>query len=305
MHKLEFRAMGTDILVAIDNDAPHVGKELVNVPTWFEVWEQALSRFRPDSELSRLNQVSGQPFRASPLLWDLLQLALETSQVSDGLVSPAFLPALEQAGYRESFERIGATSIGILDTNPFESDLEAIHLAEETRTITLPAGMRLDLGGIAKGWAAHQTMLRLQSLGAILVDAGGDIAVNAPESEKAGWTIDVKDPFDPINPLRTLQLSNGGCATSGRDCRRWQLGGQWQHHIIDPRSGQPAQTDVLAATVIASNTLEAEMAAKVVLILGSQTGLDWLEQREACYGLVVMENRDVIYSRDFEKFLKG
>lgn len=293
--------MGTQVLVAIDNDGLNVGKELEKVPGWFEDWEQALSRFRPDSELTRLNQNSGVPINVSPLLWEVLQAALEGARDSGGLVSPALLPVLEQAGYTRSFQLIAAEPTGFLPVaESFSTDLDAIQLEPATRTVSLPRGMRLDFGGSAKGWAANETMLRLRSLGAVIADAGGDIAVSIPEGETQGWEINVKNAYAPGEAVRTIQLGKGGVATSGRDRRQWQQAGRKQHHIIDPRTGQPAETDVLAATVIARSAMEAEMAAKTVLILGSQQGLTWLEEREGCYGLVVLENGSVLSGRGFE-----
>lgn len=299
MHRLEFAAMGTQILVAVDNDEARVGKELEKVAGWFEEWEQALSRFRPSSELTQLNLSGGTPFRASQPLWEVLQAALEAFRQSEGLVSPALLPALEKAGYRESFQLMASGPAEFMPSpDAFNADPADIQLDPVNHTITIPPGLRLDFGGIAKGWAAEQTVKRLQALGAVLVDAGGDIAVSIPEGETQGWDIEVQDAFAPARAVETIRLAKGGVATSGRDRRRWQQDGRWQHHIIDPRSGYPAETDVLAATVIANTAMEAEMAAKAVLILGSQPGLAWLAQRPGCNGLVVLESGNVVYGKN-------
>lgn len=304
-HRLDFAAMGTQIVVAIDSDDTHAGKELDKVPCWFEEWEQALSRFRPSSELSQLNQSEGIPFRASQVLWEVLQEALNAALQSHGLVSPALLPALEKAGYLRSYPLMAGSSTGsIPNSDWFDADPEAIQLDPATRTVVLPSGMRLDFGGIAKGWAAGQTVQRLQALGAVMANAGGDIAVTIPPGETQGWDIEVRDAYAPSKVVDTIHLANGGVATSGRDRRRWQQDGHWQHHIIDPRTGQPAETDVLAATVIANTALEAEMAAKAVLILGSQPGLDWLAQRPGCYGMVILEGGNIVYGLGFETHLR-
>jgi thiamine biosynthesis lipoprotein len=92
-------------------------------------------------------------------------------------------------------------------------------------------------------------------------------------------------------------LSYGGIATSGRDYRRWYKNGVWQHHIIDPRTNRPAQTDVLSATVVASFASLAEMAAKTVLIMGSLDGLRWLEKHPGFAGLVVLDDGTTLHSR--------
>lgn len=137
--------------------------------------------------------------------------------------------------------------------------------------------MRLDLGGIAKGWAADIAAQRLAKAGPALIDAGGDIAVSGPMADGSPWPIAIANPFAPEDSLGLLLLVRGAVATSGRDYRRWTRGGVEQHHIIDPRTGQPAQTDVLSATIVAPDGPAAEMAAKVALILGSQAGLAWLD----------------------------
>jgi thiamine biosynthesis lipoprotein len=104
--------------------------------------------------------------------------------------------------------------------------------------------------------------------------------------------------------LEILLLGRGGVATSGRDYRKWKQGGTWKHHIIDPRTGLPAMTDVLTATVIAPNSMEAEMAAKVMMVLGSRLGLEWIEARPALSALVVMEDGRRLPSSRFERIPK-
>lgn len=134
------------------------------------------------------------------------------------------------------------------------------------------------------------------------MDAGGDIALSDARMNDEAWTIGVADPFNPDSDLELLMVHRGGVATSGRDYRKWQRDGKWQHHIIDPRTGAPAETDVLSATVIAPTTQDAEVAAKVALILGSRTGLEWIEARENLAGLLVLEDGRVIHSSRLDKY---
>jgi thiamine biosynthesis lipoprotein len=162
-------------------------------------------------------------------------------------------------------------------------------------SIRLPAGMRLDLGGVAKGWAAHTALQRLERSGSALVDAGGDVAVGtAPDESYGGWPVGIADPFHAGQDLEMFTLQECGIATSGQDYRRWLKGGVWQHHLIDPRTGRPAVTDVLTATVVAPTVIQAEMAAKTSLILGSYLGLDWLEHQPGFSGLLVLQNENII-----------
>ena len=298
MQQTTFRAMGSQIQVLLDTDAPGALPALTRVPEWFEGWEQQLSRFRTDSELSTLNRSQGRPVKVSQELWDVVALALEAARQSQGLVTPTLLDALEGAGYDRSFDALPKSedvptksdqrqpSTLIMDTDP----AKVIIRDPQQRIIRLATGSRLDLGGVGKGWAADQTARRLAAIGPALVDAGGDIAVSGPRATGEPWMIDVANPFISDQNLQSLLITSGGVATSGRDYRRWQRGGRWYHHIIDPRTGHPAITDVVSATIVAPTTSQAEVAAKVALILGSDDGLAWLEARSELAGLLVLED---------------
>lgn len=308
IHTLEWKAMGSHMLVAVEKDGPRPAL-LDLVPAWFEEWEQVLSRFRPDSELNRLNQSRGAPFYASQTLWDVHQAAQDAVRLSQGLVSPTMLEALEEAGYTQTFELINPQAdrgrslprgSGLLYPN---RESVIVPKTDCKRIIITKDGERFDFGGIAKGWAAQQAVERLKEAGPSLVDAGGDIAISGERAGGEHWPIGVENPFLPETDLTTLHLGSCGVATSGRDYHRWQRKGAWMHHIIDPRTGRPADTDVLTATVIASNAVLAETAAKTALILGSQAGGQWLQSHPSFAGLLVLEDRSYIYTRNFEQYL--
>lgn len=290
MQTIEFRAMGCSMSAVIDADTGAAARALQAAPAWFDEWERVLSRFRPDSELSRLNGRLGEWVKVSEALWDVLQGALWAADWSDGLVVPTVLPALEQAGYDRSFERIGQSRWGTLGpARPSVADWRDVATDERARAVRLPPGGRLDLGGVAKGWAAEQAARRLGEIAPALVDAGGDVCVSGPRANGEPWPISAADPFAPDEDAELFAVHAGCVATSGRDFRVWQRGGRAMHHLIDPRTGWPATTDVLSATVIAPAAREAETAAKVALILGSEAGADWLRAR-AMAGLLVLDD---------------
>jgi thiamine biosynthesis lipoprotein len=307
--------MGCQMLAVIDTDDVRADTRLMQAPAWFANWEQRLSRFRPNSELARINARAGQPTRVSTVLWNVLQAATRAANESDGLVTPTVLDALAAAGYDRTFDELGRMDdqgAGAAAVDQGRSclarpsparDWRAIRLGPRHHTITLPPGMRLDLGGIAKGWAGEQAMERLRRLGPTLVDAGGDIAVSGPRADGAPWPIGVANPFAPEELLELALVARGGVATSGRDFRRWRQGATWRHHIIDPRTGQPAATDVLSATVIAPRVRAAEIGAKVALILGSADGLAWIEARSQLAGLLVCADGTVIRSSRLAQFV--
>ncbi len=286
------------MLAALDRDDDSARTALTQAPIWFAEWEASLSRFRDDSELCALNRADGKPMQVSETMWQVLGAALVAARTSDGLVTPALLDAMQAAGYDRSFESLAApTTTANAPKSKSIGDWRSIARTAKTRVVRLPHGMRLDLGGVAKGWAADQAAQRLSAWGPAMVDAGGDIAISAPMTNGKAWPIAVADPFNADADLDLLIVAEGGVATSGRDYRRWQHDGKWQHHIIDPRTGAPADTDVLTATVVAPTTAEAEVAAKVALILGSLKGLQWIERRPPLAGLLVLENGQIVRSR--------
>ncbi len=302
MQSMPFRAMGCQMLAVMDTDDARATEALAQVPAWFEEWENILSRFRPDSELMRLNAAKGQSFHTSEVLWTVLQQALSAARASSGLVTPTVLDALTANGYDRTFDAVAGSDQSVKPTSI--PDWRRIQVDASTRTVKLPPDLHLDFGGIAKGWAADESVRRLAPFGPALVDAGGDIAVSGRRALEQAWSIGIADPFEPDRDLAVVQLAGGAVATSGRDYRRWMRDGKMAHHIIDPRTGRPAETDVLAATVLAPSAVQAEIAAKAALILASRTGLEWIHARRDLAGLLVLENGQVVQSERMAEFLE-
>ncbi len=317
LYHVAFRAMGCEMgawVLARDSAAAEERLNLVQM--WMTLVDARLSRFKPDSELGRLNVSPGRQVAVSALLWDALAWALQAAQETGGLYNPTVLDALVAAGYERDFDEIrrgdgafraepvlaagraDALSPWSMRQQPGERqepgerqqtgghwrtiERDAMH-----RMVMLPPGLRLDLGGTAKGWAAARAAEMLESLGPCLVDAGGDLAVRGGLPGVRGWPIGIADPNNDAVPLATIVVRNRGVATSGVDYRRWVSGGAVQHHIIDPRTGQPASTDLLTATVIAPDVARADLYALVVMILGRSAGLALLESRPDLEGLLV------------------
>jgi thiamine biosynthesis lipoprotein len=305
IHQFEFRAMGCRISAALESPNANTAEKLERLPAWFEEWESCLSRFREGSELSALNRRAGEPVHVSQTLGQVFQVAVEANRHSEGLVTPAALEALVAAGYDRSFDAMSSVQPDSFDEHPQPvRDLSNIGWDGTAETICLPPGIQLDFGGVAKGWAAHQAANRLQLYGPALVNAGGDIAISGLRSGGEPWRVGVIDPLQPEADLAVLRLGRAGIATSGRDYRRWQKGRVWRHHIIDPRTGLPADTDVLSATAVAPNAVDAEWAAKTILILGSRAGMDWIEKHPSLAGIIVLEDGSPRYSERMEAYLE-
>ncbi|MBI5297620.1 MAG: FAD:protein FMN transferase [Chloroflexi bacterium] len=306
IHRLAFRAMGTNMLACLDVDSDQVPDILAQVPGWFEGWEQTLSRFRLDSELSRLNRSGGRPMPVSDALWQVFQASLDAAAMTDGLVTPTVAESMLEFGYDRDFDLLAGTHIP--SRSPVLTEIRPLSTVtwdEPGRTLCLPEGVQLDFGGVAKGWAAHQAMLRLCEYGPALMNAGGDVASSGALRNGGSWEISIINPFTrrEEDSLGTILLRGEAVATSGTDRRRWLQGGFLRHHIIDPHTGLPAQTDVLSATVVAPTVLEAEAAAKSALIRGSQAGIAWVDAEPSLAGLLILEDGQGLYNERLKKYL--
>jgi thiamine biosynthesis lipoprotein len=303
-HRLNFRAMGSDMLAIVDQASDSAPEMLTQVTGWFEEWEQTLSRFRADSELSRLNQTFDQPVPVSQTLWDVFEASQWAEQYSKGLVTPTVFDAMLEAGYDHSFDDLPRYQDHSMMIAPVIPPPLSIVIADgAARTLCLPEGLHLDFGGVAKGWAAYQAVQRLQERGPALVNAGGDIAISGPHTDGSEWQVGVNNPFERGTDFETLYIKSGGVATSGTDRRRWLQGDRLRHHIINPLTGQPVETNLLTVTIVAPDVMEAEAAAKAVLIMGVDDGMAWIESNPHLAGLLMIENGHALYSKKMQEYL--
>lgn len=255
----------------------------------------ACSRFREDSELMRVNRGAGRPVAVGELLMDAIELALRAARLTGGAVDPTVGRALELAGYdcdwRLLVQRDGSSSDGLGDAAPLgtRADLGTItvrHLAgwravvvDRARSrVRVPSGVHLDLGATAKGWAADRAAVAAAQAGdcGALVGIGGDIAT-AGTPPPRGWRIHVADDHrSPTTaPGQSVTIRSGGLATSSVTVRRWRRGARMAHHIIDPCTGEPADTPWRTVSVAAASCAEANIAATAALVKG-RAALGWL-----------------------------
>jgi thiamine biosynthesis lipoprotein len=292
--------MGTGVKIWLwHNHDQRAATALAAAERTFALLEARLSRFRPQSELSRLNRAAGTPFTASPVLYELVTAALAWHERTGGIFDPTVLSSLLAYGYDRTFAEVQAEQAANLPPaqrndlpssagKPALGNARAVRLGPG-RQILLPAGVGLDLGGIAKGWAAQQVANRLGMVGPCLVDAGGDIAcAGAPPT--GPWLVTVTDPRNEALDCAVLTLNDAAVATSSRTRRQWQHAGQPAHHLIDPRTGAPAATELLSVTVAAPRLPDAEVYAKCALILGAGAGLAYLQHQSHIRALLITDD---------------
>ena len=292
-----FRAMDTDIDLAVaepcDRAATVAAFESVEV--LFLRYDRALTRFSEDSELSALNRAAGSPFIASELLFEVVRAALQVAESSGGVFDPTVLDALRAAGYDKTFAIVslitGSPRNGA--AKPTDGAYRSVQLDVATHTIRLPEGVHLDLGGIAKGMAVDAGADLLRPFVNFFVNAGGDLYAGG-ESECGPWPVGVQDPFNPERDLAVLDAQDAGIATSSIMRRRWQVmdsaGDVERHHLIDPRTGRSAETDLAAVTVVARDAMTADALAKVALILGREHGRAFLAEQGAAGVLIGLDS---------------
>lgn len=288
--RVSFPGMGTAIELALwpRADEAEAGCEAVAREVAFlRLAEELLSRFQPESEISRLNRGANGPQRVSTLTFDAIRVALDAATTTGGLFDPTIYGALLAAGYDRSFREIASGDAVTRPRSPWQAGRwREVRLDAERLTVTLPPGVGLDLGGVAKGWLADGVAERLGRYGAALADLGGDVAFRGLPPDADAWIVDVDGPFgDTLGVLRLA--GDGGVATSGVTRRRWQTAAGAQHHLIDPRTGLPAITDLLSVTVVAPSAASSEIAAKGVLLLGNALGRVALANAPQHAGLLV------------------
>jgi thiamine biosynthesis lipoprotein ApbE len=239
-----------------------------------EALDAACSRFRPDSELTRLDQAAGQPTQVSPLLAEAVAVALRAAELTGGDVDPTVGAAIAATGYDRDFTLVPP------DGPPLNLVVRAVPGWRQVRldlpscTLTLPHGVRLDLGATAKAWAADRSAARISAAldCGVLVGLGGDIAVSGPAPD-GGWRIRVQDvtgrPDEaPGGPAITVAITSGGLATSSTTARRWRRGGSVLHHILDPRTGLPPAPVWRTVSVTAATCTDANTASTAAIIRG-------------------------------------
>jgi thiamine biosynthesis lipoprotein len=300
--------MNTDVRLVVA-DGPEAAAALERAAAEFARYERCLSRFDPASELSALNRTGGRPVAVSPLLFEALAAARSLLLETAGLYNPAVLPALEAAGYDRSFDRLQPAESGS-DVTPGDARSGAVlrppaepyQLDGRSREVRLAPYVRLDLGGIGKGLAVDAAAEELAGQVSFLVDAGGDIRVGGTSPDDGPWGIAVQHPVDLDRDIAVLAVSDCAVATSSVGRRRWVQDGAVRHHLIDPRTGLSAASDVTAATVIAPRCAPAEVWAKAVVIAGAVEGFALLA-RNGIAGLVVDADRRLRVNEAMQTFL--
>jgi FAD:protein FMN transferase len=235
--------------------------------------DRQASRFREDSELSWLHAAGGEMFMLSDGLAEAVGVALAAARWTGGRTDPTVGDALISLGYDRDFAAIDQERDEPPGTPAPAPGWRMVRL--DGRLLRLPPGVRLELGATAKGVGSDRAVRAVMSAtghaGGVLVSLGGDIAV-AGTPPRDGWPVTVAEAPDHAGPLppQLVRLACGAVATSSVTCRRWRRGGVTLHHIVEPRTGRPADGPWRTATVAAATCADANAAATAAIVAGRQ-----------------------------------
>ena len=258
-------------------------------------WHEQFSRFRPDSELSRLNSDPAELVAVSPMMRRIIEAGVRAASATGGLVDPTLGTEIERAGYASHLAETGVALTAALRAAPPRTVAgpsrtprwAAIEVDRRAGSVRRPPGIKLDPGGIAKGVFADELAGLLSSHEAFAVDCAGDIRLGG--AAEISREVDVASPFDD-SVLHTFQIARGAVATSGIGKRSWvRDDGRPAHHLLDPRTGEPAYTGVVQVTALAPTASEAETLTKAAILSGPERAARWLTHG----GVVVADDGSV------------
>ncbi len=275
MKRAVFPAMGTSVDVIAPTDG-----DIAATRQLFESVERSCSRFLPESELTRINDDPGTRVPISPDMTRVLQAAEHARSITDGLVDAGIGGAVSAWGYDRTFTAVANRAHDAVTARPSKPEWSM-----EGSVLPRSPGTRIDLGGIAKGWTCD---LAVERGSATVVSAGGDIRSSDP-----GMIVEIVDPWN--DTATTIRLGVGALATSSVSRRRWRIGGTEVNHLIDPRTMRPTSSPVLSATAITATAVEAEAAAKAILLRGAD-GLAWADRRPWISGALVVWQDGSVYA---------
>jgi thiamine biosynthesis lipoprotein len=280
MKTISFRALGTTAQLTLDDGGRADEAEALMRKRLVDL-DRAASRFRPDSELMLVQAMRGGPRRISALLAGAIHAALAAARGTDGLVDPTVGRAIRTAGYDRDFADLRDAPAA--ETTGPAPGWTRVRFDPHRRLLEVPAGVELDLGATAKALTADRIAreVRQHTGRGVLVNLGGDIAVAGDHD----WDIGVADDHASADADQVVRIAAGGVATSSTAVRRWSAGGRQRHHIIDPATGEPAESPWRTVTVAARTCLAANTASTAAIVLG-EPAPTWLAEHGVAARLV-------------------
>ena len=287
-----FPALGTTATVLVDDSARLAEARRV-VESEIRGIDVACSRFRADSDLSRVNAAAGRRVNVSPVCIEAIDVALAAAVASDGLVDPTVGSVLRVLGYDRDFASM------TLDGPPLQVSVgsvpgwRSVEIDRGSGRVRVPAGVELDLGATAKALCADRAATAAHAVtgAGVVVGLGGDIAI-AGDAPDGGWLVRVADDHTALTGGQMISVHSGGVATSGTTRRTWTRGGVRIHHLVDPRTGTSTRSVWRTVSVAAASCVDANVATTASIVMG-RSAVAWLSARGLPGRLVTRSGRVV------------
>lgn len=292
MHTFTGHFMNTHFHIEVSNSIRSDWEDAIEA--WLSYVDREWSRFRDDNELAKFNNIpAGEAVQVSAPLYDVLLQANNYYQLTDGLFSPYLKRQMEQNGYSVSFPFPNFfPSTKAIEKFPLNQ--EPLQFFED-HVIVKDTLEEIDLGGFAKGYAIESAAKWLINIGGAkfgMVDGGGDMRMWSDGIKE--WKIGIADPAHDGKELALLSLRNGAVATSNRLYRSWRNGNEYKHHLLNGKTGNSVETDVVQATAVTRHLLDGEVAAKMCFLLSDSERNSWLKQHiPDCSFHYILTERDL------------
>jgi thiamine biosynthesis lipoprotein len=293
------RGLGSEISITIISNnqetATNYFKELWAI---INAFENKFSRFITTSELSKINQLAGQKTAVSTEFKKLLKNAIEYSDKTKGLYNPLILPALQKSGYKGSWPEVTNFQVSIDFSSRKIASTNEIKIIGNS--IIIPKNSALDFGGIGKGYLIDELSNHLfkNKITNFWISLGGDIVCNGFDLEQRPWSVAIANAIDNDKDVASITNHQGhklAIATSGITKRR---GKDW-HHLMDPSTNKPAKTDILSATVATGNGVEADIYAKCLVLVGSESAKKQIKNKKYYASLLQISHNDSVKTLSF------
>lgn len=271
-----------------------------------EIWaacaryENLLSKTIAGSDVDRINKANGETVTVDPETWAILQRAKDISQMTGGAFAVTIAPMTAMWDFTDGTNRM-PTDEQRLSALPLVND-EAIALGDNN-TVTLPAGMEIDLGGIAKGYIADQVakMVEGRVSGAVL-SLGGNVYVLGSKPDGSTYNVGIQDPDGGSGSvLAVVNTTDRSVVTSGIYERQFTLDGVTYHHILDPVDGLPSCSDLSSATIIGKSSMDADALATACIVLGREKALEMMAE-QGIEGVLITRDRQVYKHQTSDTF---
>jgi thiamine biosynthesis lipoprotein len=285
-----FSALGTTATLVVD-DPSALARARDVLERELRAIDGACSRFRDDSDLSRINANAGRAVRVTQLCLDAVMVALRAARETAGLVDPTVGNAVRVLGYDRDFAELAVNGPPLRVHAVRVPGWQTVEVDHGSRTVAVPKHVQLDLGATAKALCADRAARAAhESTGAgVLVGLGGDVAIGGT-APAPGWPIRVHDDHTASEGGQTIALRAGGVATSGTTRRRWMRGERRLHHVVDPRTGEPADERWRTVSVAAASCVDANIASTAAIVM-ADAAVAWLRARNLPARLVACDGQ--------------